>query len=249
MDALSTGHFCRFPSTASESSRAAPLSVHVPILKTHQALGWAHQVRPSPFLGDTAQQWSSGQGSRGTHCFPPRRAHPAPGPDGRTRTPPPLRSSPPSPRLSAWPRGWRWAGAAAAQGLGSQPGTMRRRRPGLPTSRVRAAEPLSPPRAIAIRYRPCAQRGLSLPRARGPADLETPGGGGTKGGGVGTAKQDDGWGDPGSPAGLGRQESAGAAARTACPPPARIPPGPRRDTRSRRCISTRPVCSFPGREL
>lgn len=128
-------------------------------------LRWAHQVQPSPFLGDTAQQWSSGQGSWGTRCFPPQRAHPAPGPDGRTRTPPPLRSSPPSPRLSAWPRGWRWAGAAAAQGLGSQPGTMRRRRPGLPTSGARAAAPLRPPPVIAIRCRPRAPSGASGSRA------------------------------------------------------------------------------------
>lgn len=212
-------------------------------------LCWEHQVQPSPFLGDTTQQWSSGQGSWGTRCFPPLRAHPAPGPDGRTRTPPPLRSSPPSPRLSAWPRGWRWAGAAAAQGLGLQPGTMRRRRPGLPTSRARAAAPLLPPPVIAIRYRPCAQRGLWLQRSPGPAELGTPGGGGTKGGGVGTAKWDDSWDHPGSSAGLGRQQSAGSAAGTPCPPPARTPPGPRRATRSRRCISARPAYSFSGRQL
>ncbi|MEJ1286547.1 hypothetical protein NN561_017555 [Cricetulus griseus] len=126
---------------------------------------------------------------------------------------------------------------------------MRRRRPGFPTSRARAATPLRPPRAIAIRYRPCAQRGLSLPRALGPAELGASGGCGTKGGGVGTAKRDDGWEDPGPPAGLRRQESVGAAADTPCPPRARTPPGPRRDTRSRRCNSARPACSFPGRQL
>lgn len=123
---------------------------------------------------------------------------------------------------------------------------MRRRRPGLPTSRARAAAPLRPPSVIAIGYRPCAQRGLWLPRSPGPAELGTPGGGGTKGGGVETAKWDDSWDHPGSPAGLGRQQSAGAAAGSPCPPPARTPPGPRRDTRSRRCISARPANSFPA---
>lgn len=96
---------------------------------------------------------------------------------------------------------------------------------------------------------PCAQRGLWLPRSPGPAELGTPGGGGTKGGGVGTAKWDDSWDHPGPPAGLGRQQSADAAAGTPCPPPARTPPGPRRDTQSRRCISARPAFSFPGRQL
>ncbi|KAH0518653.1 Protein HID1 [Microtus ochrogaster] len=122
---------------------------------------------------------------------------------------------------------------------------MRRRRSGLPTSRARAAAPLRPPLAAAIRYRPCAQRGLSLPRALGPVELGTPGGGGTKGGGVGTAKRDDGWDDPGPPAGLRRQESVGATADTPCPPRARTPPGPRRDTRSLRCISVRPRLLLP----
>lgn len=62
---------------------------------------------------------------------------------------------------------------------------------------------------------------------------------------MGTAKRDDGWDDPGPPAGLRRQESVGATADTPCPPRARTPPGPRRDTRSRRCISARPRLLLP----
>lgn len=91
--------------------------------------------------------------------------------------------------------------------------------------------------------------GPLAPALPGSRRTGTPGGGGTKGGGVGTVKQDDSWDHPRPPAGLGRQQNVGAAASTPCPPPARTPPGLRRDTRSRRCISARPAYSFPGRQL
>lgn len=50
-------------------SGSAPC-LHVPILQTHHPRSPALRVQPSPPRGDTAQQWRSGQGSRGAPRFP-----------------------------------------------------------------------------------------------------------------------------------------------------------------------------------
>lgn len=176
-------------------------------------MGWAGWVKYAPVIrekrktaprllqvsagrvqvrGDTAQQWRSGQESRGALRFPVPlpRAHPAPGPAGHTRAPLPLRS-PPSRQLSAWPRGPRVSAAAAQLRAGARgPGQCGGGGPGLPRRGLglQRPRPRRAPLPSAADQAPTrGWRATAVRPGRGPAERRATGGGSTKGGGAGTA--------------------------------------------------------------